>query len=95
MTAAYALSREHRDLEVFEAGDCVGGLARSLQLFGQTVDVGPHRFFSRDRRVNALWLEIVGRDYAIVRRITRVLYQGRFFQYPLALTRQDWYWTRQ
>src|SRR4029079_10641793 len=55
----------------------------SLQLWGQTVDIGPHRFFSRDRRVNHLWLEVVGRDYQMVNRLTRILYKGRFYQYPL------------
>jgi protoporphyrinogen oxidase len=59
-------------------------MARSLRLWGQTVDIGPHRFFSRDRRVNELWLEVVGLDYAMVNRLSRILYNGRLFQYPLA-----------
>jgi protoporphyrinogen oxidase len=83
MTAAYALSKSLPTVDVYEASDSVGGLARSIQLWGQTVDVGPHRFFSRDRRVNELWLEVVGRDYAMVNRLTRILYKGRFFNYPL------------
>lgn len=83
LAAAFALTKVIPNVDVDEASDSVGGLARSLRLWGQTVDLGPHRFFSRDRRVNELWLEVVGRDYAMVRRLTRILYKGRFFQYPL------------
>ena len=83
LTAAYQLSKETPEVAVFEAGDCVGGLARSIRLWDQTVDLGPHRFFSRDRRTNELWLEVAGRDYAMVNRQTRIFYRGELFQYPL------------
>jgi protoporphyrinogen oxidase len=83
LTAAYALTKVIPNVDVYEASDSVGGLARSIRLWGQTVDIGPHRFFSRDKRVNELWLEVVGSDYAMVNRLTRILYRGRFFQYPL------------
>lgn len=83
MTAAYQLTKSLASVDVYEASDAVGGMARSIRLWGQTVDIGPHRFFSSDRRVNELWLEVVGRDYAMVNRLSRILYQGRLFQYPL------------
>ena len=83
MTAALELSQGGVDVGVYEAGECVGGLARSLDLWGQRVDLGPHRFFSTDARVNRLWLDIVGREYAMVDRLTRIYYRGRFLQYPL------------
>ena len=83
LTAAYQLAKAAQ-VDVFEASDAVGGLARSLRLWDQTVDLGPHRFFSSDARVNRFWLEIVGRDYKIVERLTRIYYRGRFFDYPLA-----------
>ena len=60
MTAALQLSRGGVEVDVYEAGPCVGGLARSLDLWGQRVDLGPHRFFSTDARVNRLWLDVVG-----------------------------------
>jgi protoporphyrinogen oxidase len=83
MTAALQLSRGGAEVLVYEAGECVGGLARSLDLWGQRVDLGPHRFFSTDARVNRLWLDVVGREYKMVDRLTRIYYQGRFFHYPL------------
>src|SRR5438128_711669 len=83
MTAAHELSRGGAQVTVYEADERVGGLARSLNMWGQTVDLGPHRFFSTDQRVNRLWLEVVGRDYRFVNRLTRIYYQGRFYDYPL------------
>ncbi len=83
MTAALQLSRGGADVEVFEAGPYIGGLARSFDLWGQRVDLGPHRFFTADPQVNRLWLDVVGRDYAMVDRLTRIYYKGRFLHYPL------------
>jgi protoporphyrinogen oxidase len=83
MTAAYELAKGGVKVEVFEAGPQVGGLAKTITLWGQKVDLGPHRFFSDDSRVNRLWLEVVGRDYRMVDRLTRIYYGGKFYRYPL------------
>ncbi|MCP4191565.1 MAG: FAD-dependent oxidoreductase [Planctomycetaceae bacterium] len=83
LTAAYELAKAGAQVEVFEAGSAVGGMCRSFQLWGQTVDLGPHRFFSSDARVNRLWLEVADRDYRMVDRLTRIYYGGKFFNYPL------------
>ncbi len=83
MTAALQLSQGGAKVAVYEADQCVGGLARSLDLWGQRVDLGPHRLFSTDPRVNRLWLDVVGREYAMVHRLTRIYYRRRFFLYPL------------
>jgi protoporphyrinogen oxidase len=83
LTAAYELAKAGVEVELFEAGDAIGGMCRSFELWGQIVDLGPHRFFSSDARVNRLWLEVVERDYRMVDRFTRIYYDGRFFNYPL------------
>jgi protoporphyrinogen oxidase len=83
LSAAYGLACRGFDVEVHEAAPFVGGLCRSLDLWGQRVDLGPHRFFSTDRRVLDFWHHIVGTEYAVVKRLTRIYYQGKFFTYPL------------
>jgi len=83
LTAALSLAKLGHEVEVFEAGPFVGGLARSIDLWGQRVDLGPHRFFSRDPRVTAFWREVVGSDQREVRRRTRILHIGRLYDYPL------------
>jgi protoporphyrinogen oxidase len=83
MTAALELARGGARVSVFEADQQVGGLARSLELWGQKVDLGPHRYFSTNQRVNRLWRGVVGDEYCLVNRLTRIYYQGRFYDYPL------------
>lgn len=87
LTAAYLLSKEIgksiEQVKVFEASEKLGGMSASLRLWNQTVDLGPHRFFSFDQKVNSLWLEIAGDNYTEVSRLTRIYYRGKFFHYPL------------
>jgi protoporphyrinogen oxidase len=83
ITAAYQLAKRGVQVTVFEASQAVGGMAQTISLWGQKVDLGPHRFFSSDARVNRLWLEVAGDDYAMVDRLTRIYYRRRFFYYPL------------
>ena len=88
ITAAYQLSKaigtgRVTALDVYEAADVVGGLSKSLNLWNQKVDLGPHRFFSNDLAVNELWLEVVGKEYDIVNRLTRIYYNNKFYYYPI------------
>ncbi|MCK4746849.1 MAG: FAD-dependent oxidoreductase, partial [Bacteroidales bacterium] len=87
MTAAYEISKQLGNsvsiLDVFEKSDRVGGLSKSIELWDQRVDLGPHRFFSHDTRINGLWLEVVKEGYDIVNRQTRIYYKQRFFDYPI------------
>ena len=83
MTAGYELSKKIKQVEVFEASSSVGGMSKTIELWNQKVDIGPHRFFSSDNRINELWLEVVGRDYEMVDRLTRIYYNKKFFHYPI------------
>jgi protoporphyrinogen oxidase len=83
MTAAYELSKKIKDVDVYEASGSVGGMAKTIELWNQKVDIGPHRFFSNDTRINELWLEVVGKDYEMVDRLTRIYYNKKFFHYPI------------
>jgi protoporphyrinogen oxidase len=83
LTAAWRLAKAGHSVTLLEASSSVGGLAGSIEVFGGRVDLGPHRFFSSDRRVNQAWLDAVGSDYVMVDRTTRILYGGRLFDYPL------------
>jgi protoporphyrinogen oxidase len=84
LTAAYEISKS-KDFKctILERANCVGGMARSFELYDQIVDVGPHRFFSNDTRVNKLWLEVIGNEYKMVDRLTRIYYKNKYFDYPL------------
>jgi protoporphyrinogen oxidase len=84
LTAAYQLSKlENFKVTIFESSNSVGGMARTIKLWDQFIDVGPHRFFSSDPRVNEIWLEAVDNEYKMVNRLTRIYYKSKFFDYPL------------
>ncbi|MCK4920741.1 MAG: FAD-dependent oxidoreductase [Bacteroidales bacterium] len=91
LTATYELSKgiesgKIDQLDLYEISSQVGGLSKSIDLWDQTVDLGPHRFFSHDRRINELWLEVVEGEYDIVNRQTRIYYKKKFYDYPLKAT---------
>ena len=87
LTAAYELQKisdKHVPL-VYEASDMVGGIARTESANGYRFDIGGHRFFTKVKEVEALWHEILGDDFITVRRLSRIYYRGRFYDYPLRL----------
>jgi protoporphyrinogen oxidase len=86
LAAAYQLAKAGIEVEVFEAGPSVGGMSKTITLWNQRVDLGPHHFVSKDKRVVDLWLDMVGQDYSVVNRLTRILYKNRFYYYPLNLS---------
>jgi protoporphyrinogen oxidase len=90
LSAAYQLTKEGVKVEVFESADAVGGLAKTFSLWGQKVDLGPHRYFCEEPRVNRLWFEMVGNDYRMIGRLTRIYYRGRYFYYPLVPLNALW-----
>lgn len=83
LTAAYELSKRNYQVDVFESQDGVGGMSRTIELWDCLVDLGPHRFFSSDKQINELWLEMAGDDYRMIDRQTRIFYKNRLFHYPL------------
>ncbi|MFA7380024.1 MAG: FAD-dependent oxidoreductase [Bacteroidia bacterium] len=83
ITCAYQLAKKGVEVHLYEAASKVGGLAKTIDLWGNKLDLGPHRFFSDDARVNKLWLEVVGKDYRMVNRLTRVYYKNKFYYYPI------------
>ena len=83
LTAAYELvERDIRPI-VLEKADEVGGLARTEIYKGYRFDIGGHRFFTKVEAIQRLWQEVLGEDFLKVPRLSRIYYQGRFFNYPL------------
>ena len=83
-TAWELAKRGERDVIVIDRNKQVGGLARTEDFDGNLFDVGPHRFFTKNREVNALWHGLLGNDFAPVSRLTRVQYGGKLYRYPIS-----------
>ena len=63
----------------------VGGIARTERYKGYRFDVGGHRFFTKVPVVEQLWRSMLGNDLRSTERQSRILYDGRFFAYPLRI----------
>lgn len=85
LTAAYELSRSGRArIIVVEADSVVGGISRTVENDGWRFDIGGHRFFTKVKRVEDLWHEILpDEDFLMRPRMSRIFYNGKFFDYPL------------
>jgi protoporphyrinogen oxidase len=83
LTAAYLLAKSGVAVTVLEASDAVGGLSQTAQYRGYRFDIGGHRFFTKIPPVEALWNEILGDEMISVPRLSRIAYDGKYFDYPL------------
>ena len=117
LTAAFELIKHPEDYEVtvLEENDVVGGISRTVQYKGNRMDIGGHRFFSKDERVTEWWNNLmpmqgwpafddkkIGRqldlnflgpnpekdDVVMLkrRRVSRIYYKRKFFDYPIKLS---------
>jgi len=116
LTAAYELLAKHQGYEVvvLEKSGSIGGISQTVRHNGNRMDIGGHRFFSKDQRVMDWWQQIMplqgapslddrklhrdiplakngpdpereDRAMLLRRRVSRIYYQGHFFDYPVSL----------
>jgi len=86
LTAAYLLAKRGFEVTVLEGSGTVGGISQTARYKGYRFDIGGHRFFTKIAPVQALWEELLGKEFIDVPRLSRIHYQGRFFNYPLKAT---------
>jgi protoporphyrinogen oxidase len=83
LTAGYMLAKAGVASPVVEAQGHVGGLARTVEVDGYRFDLGGHRFFTKSPEVQTLWDEVLGEEFLIRRRQSRIYWDGKFLDYPL------------
>ena len=84
LSAATELSKNKIKTTIIEKTKVVGGLARTIKLGKNLFDIGPHRFFTKNKEVNKFFVKYANKDLIKVKRITRILYKKKFFNYPLS-----------
>lgn len=85
LTAAYEIAQHGLEPIVFEQRDKVGGLSRTENFQGYFFDMGGHRFYTKVEAVNQMWHTILGTDFLLRPRLSRIFYQNKFFNYPLKM----------
>lgn len=83
LTAAYELAKTDKKVIVIEKKSQVGGLAETKVFGNFRYDIGPHRFFTKNKEVYELFLEVLSDDAVAVNRKTRILFKNSYFDYPL------------
>ena len=107
-------SSEKYEVTILEETNEIGGISRTVKYNGNRMDIGGHRFFSKDKDVTDWWSEvmpdqgapamddkILKRDVAVApggpdpdtddrvmltrRRISRIYYKKKFFDYPVKM----------
>ncbi|MBT3484383.1 MAG: NAD(P)/FAD-dependent oxidoreductase [Desulfobacula sp.] len=83
LAATYNSAKRKIEAICFEADNMVGGISRTVERNNFRFDIGGHRFFTKIKRVNNIWNEVLGEDFLLRPRLSRIFYNGTFFNYPL------------
>jgi protoporphyrinogen oxidase/predicted dehydrogenase len=83
LTSAYVLAQRGERGVVVEAENQVGGISKTVQVDGYRFDLGGHRFFTKLAPVEKMWEEALGEEMLIRPRLSRIYYNGKYFEYPL------------
>ena len=62
LTAAYELlkdKKEEYDVTILEESQDIGGISKTVKYNGNRMDIGGHRFFSKDKQVMDFWEELM------------------------------------
>lgn len=61
LTCAYSLLKGNEEIKpvIIEESEFIGGISRTAKFKDNRIDIGGHRFFSKDKRVMDLWQEIL------------------------------------
>jgi len=81
--AAELIENGHRVVVLEKDTEYVGGIARTVHYKDYRFDIGGHRFFSKSSEVTEWWKRRLPNDFIKVRRLSRIFYNGTFFDYPL------------
>jgi len=98
LTAAYELlTRTEYKPVIYEKSPDIGGISKTVLYKGNRMDIGGHRFFSKSARIMNWWQEIIpvqDKDIdpektdnvlLVRKRLSRIFYLRRFFDYPISL----------
>jgi protoporphyrinogen oxidase len=83
LTAGYELSKKGFQVTVLERDNIVGGISRTINYKGFRFDIGGHRFFTKNKEIEAWWENILHEDFLTRPRLSRWYYRKKFFDYPI------------
>ena len=83
LSAGHALSEAGLRAALVEAGATVGGMSRTEIRDGYRFDLGGHRFFTTDGKIEDFVNQLMGAEMLTVPRKSKIYLRNRYFEYPL------------
>ena len=84
LVTAYELRKKDFDVEVIEKDSFVGGLAKSINLNGVEVDLGPHIYHTPDRDIINYWKKEFPNLLYKRNHWAKNFKNGNFYDYPIS-----------
>lgn len=82
LSAGYVLTMAGFRVRVFESDSTVGGLSKTVIHNGFRFDLGGHRFFTKDTKVDKLVRDLMGGELISVPRKSKIYMRNRYLDYP-------------
>ena len=82
--AAKVFIDNNYQVSIIEKNNLIGGLSRTIKFKECYYDIGPHRFYTHNKEVNEFYNSFLGEECLLVRRLTRIFYNNKFFLYPIS-----------
>jgi len=83
LSAGYVLTRAGFGVKVIEADTTVGGLSKTIYHNGFRFDLGGHRFFTTDEKLNRFVHDLMQDELITVSRCSKIFMRDTFLDYPL------------
>jgi protoporphyrinogen oxidase len=83
LSAGYVLTKAGLKVKLFESDSTVGGLSKTIAHNGFRFDLGGHRFFTKDNRINNFVKNLMGGELISVPRKSKIYMRNKYFDYPL------------
>ena len=85
---AWKLSENGYQVKVLESEKIIGGLAKTVKVGSQNLDIGPHSFFSEDKEILKKVLNLFDDEKGSLnhskRRKMKMIFKGKYVDYPLS-----------
>jgi protoporphyrinogen oxidase len=85
LACAHKLVEYGYRVTVLEKESFVGGLARTHSKDGFRFDFGGHRWFTKNKALNDWFLRLMAGQLVEVERVSRILFNGKYFDYPISI----------
>ncbi len=83
LSSGYVLTEAGLDVSIYERDAVVGGLSKTIEKNGFRFDLGGHRFFTNDEKVNTMVRNLMGKELCSVHRSSKIYLRNKYFDYPL------------